>query len=246
MTDKILEVKKKKEFSQLPDSIILRALELSKGDIKKARAFLRKYFGIFMTNKVLKLKSEDILRSHISSKGRAYDFFYKTLFPLDLKLKTIIDLGCGVNGFSYGSLKNLLGDVSYVGLEATGQLVDRMNSFFKENQFNHAKTIRMDLFELNEIENIIRSTESPKAIFLFQVIDALEGLERNFSKRLLLSLKESISMEDVILITMPMKSISGNKLFESKRGWLRWFLEEHFVVEEFFLDSERIFRCKKL
>ncbi len=43
----IREVKKKKEFSGLPDSVVARALGESDDDIKKARSLLRKYFGVF-------------------------------------------------------------------------------------------------------------------------------------------------------------------------------------------------------
>ena len=54
----IREVKKKKEFSGLPDSVVKRALAESGDDVKEARSLLRKYFGVFLTNRVLKGKGD--------------------------------------------------------------------------------------------------------------------------------------------------------------------------------------------
>lgn len=243
--NKVSEVKKKKGFSQLPDSLVKRALVLSKEDVSGARSLLRKYFGVFLTNKVLKLKGGEVLRSHISSKDRDYSFFYDKLFE-DKNFKSVVDIGCGVNGFSYGFLSKILGEVSYTGIEAVGQLVDKTNVFFKGEGFEKAHALCLDVFDLEKVREIMRGTESPKAILMFQVIDALEGFEKDFSKKLLLMVKEEISENDLIIISMPMKSISGKKSFEAKRGWLKWFLDENFVVEESFINNERIFTCRKL
>jgi hypothetical protein len=110
----IFLVKKKKDFSMLPDSIVKQALESSGGDVKLARSFLRKYFGVFLTNKVLKPKDlndwQTILRTHISSKKRNYDFFYHEIFSdKNLNFSSVIDFGCGMNGFSTLPIKSLSG-----------------------------------------------------------------------------------------------------------------------------------------
>ena len=65
------KVKQKREFSQLPDSIIERALKKSDGDVKEARSILRKYFGVFLTNKVLKMSGEELLKIHFSKRNIA-------------------------------------------------------------------------------------------------------------------------------------------------------------------------------
>ena len=43
---KIEQVKKKREFSKLPNTIVERALNHCKGEIKETRAFLRKYLNL--------------------------------------------------------------------------------------------------------------------------------------------------------------------------------------------------------
>ncbi len=240
----ILKVKKKKEFSLLPSSLVERALRLSNEDVKSARALLRKFFGVFLTNKVLKLESEEVLRSHISSKGREYSGFYEKIFS-GVSPISILDIGCGVNGFSYSYLNNFLSGINYLGLEAVGQLVNKTNHFFEDKSYKNAKVVLGDIFDLDNITRLLREIESPRAILLFQVIDALESFERDSSKKLLLTIHKEIKKEDLVVISMPMKSISGRNKFEARRNWLRYFLEENFSIEEFFLGDERIFRCRK-
>jgi hypothetical protein len=245
MKNLILEVKKKKEFCLLPDSLVERSLILSKQDIKMARALLRKYFGVFLTNKIYKLKDKEILKNHISSKNRDYSCFYSEIFKEISNLNTVVDLGCGVNGFSYSFLKERFKDLDYIGIEAVGQLVDKMNLFFRENKYPRAKALCLDLFDFEGLKSIFEKIEGPKAFCLFQIIDALEGFEKDYSKKLLLEIKQQCSLKDYIIISMSMKSISGKNKFEAKRGWLRWFLEENFHLQEFFINNERIFICRK-
>ena len=140
------EVKKKREFSGLPDSVVLRALNESGDDIKESRKLLRKYFGVFLTNKVIKGKG-DLLKVHMSSKKRNYEEFYSGIFDVVGDVKSVIDLGCGVNGFSYEFLPK---GVEYIGVEAAGQLVGYMNDFFEAEDFD-AKAIEGDLFDVDNV-----------------------------------------------------------------------------------------------
>ncbi len=243
----ILEVKKKKEFSELPDAIVERALFSSKNNIKETRSLLRKYFGVFMTNKVIKGKNEEILKSHISSKKRDYQILYLKICEIvGGKIESIIDLGCGANGFSYPFLLDKFGEINYLGVEATGQITKSTNNFFKSKNFTSAKLICEDIFDLENIKKIANSTKSPKIIFIFQVIDALESAERNFSKKLLLEIKENVGSHDFIIISNSLKSISGRKEFYSNRDWLKNFLRENFlVIETFNLFDEEFLVVKK-
>lgn len=241
----ISDVKKKKEFSGLPDSVVERALTLNKDNIKETRAFLRKYFGVFLTNKVIKGRDENILASHISSKKRDYLEFYSRIFENEKNFKSVLDIGCGANGFSYGFLKKVIGDVNYLGLEASNQIIESTNQFFKTNNFSSAKCVQFDILELDSLLATLKSNKSPKAIFLFQVIDALEKLEPNFSKILLKKISENLKEEDLIVISNPTKSISGKNKFFNKRNWLADFFEENFkIVDSFEMFDEELFLLK--
>ena len=236
----IEDIKQKKEFSKLPESIVERAAQLSKNDVKESRSLLRKYFGVFLTNKIFKgkLSADGMLKSHLSSKKRNYPEFYKSIFS-DIKgVESIIDLGCGANGFSYSYLKNILGSVDYLGIEAAGQLVEHMNKYFGKEGF-FAEIIKRDLFDIDFILDILKRQKKNKVVFLFQVVDALENLEKNFSKKFILDISKEC---EKIVVSLPTESLGGKKGFVVQRKWFTDFLKENFKIEkDFSVDGERIF-----
>jgi len=242
----VLEVKKKREFAGLPDSIVSRAVDLSSGDVKVARALLRKYFGVFLTNRVLHFarsqitghKSQEILEVHISSKKRDYGEFYERIFSVVGDAGSVVDLGCGVNGFSYKYLPN---DVSYVGVEAVKQLVDLTNVYFREEDYD-GRVVYLDLFDVEGVKGVLKSCKKPRVVFMFQVVDALEGLERNFSKRFISEIAEECEW---IVLTLSMESLSGRNKFVVQRKWLLDFLKSNFLIEgDFTSRGERIIILK--
>lgn len=231
------EVRKKKEFSGLPESVVLRALGESKNDIKEARSLLRKYFGVFLTNRVLKKKGSK-LEFHISSKKRDYEEFYSGIFEGIDNVGSVVDLGCGANGFSYEFLP---GVPEYVGVEAAGQLVSQMNEFFVENKFD-AKAICGDLFDLDLVGGVLDEAKKDRICFLFQVVDALESVERNFSKKLISFVMERC---EVLVISLPLVSLGGRKRFAVDRKWLTDFLDAEFMTEkDFDMFGERVLVVK--
>jgi len=237
----ISEIKKKREFSGLPDSIVERAAEMAKGDVKESRALLRKYFGVFLTNKVLKGKG-DLLKAHMSSRKREYGKFYEDIFSGVDGVGSVVDLGAGLNGFSYEYLKSVIGDVDYLAVEAAGQEVEHMNKYFEENGFS-AKAIIGDLFEVENVLKILRKQKKPRVVFLFQVVDALENLERDFSKKFIMEIGEEC---EKIVISLPTESLGGRKKFAVQRKWIMDFLEENFIIEkDFSRNGERIIVLRK-
>ena len=138
-------ITKKKEFSQLPKRDVELALSkfdnreyLDEEKIKLTRDFLRKVFSAFTSRKLLSLKDKNpewVLKKHFSTKERFlyYEELYKKLFSRIKGNINIIDLGAGVNGFSYEYLKNINSSVKYIGVEAIGQLVDLTNNYFSKN-----------------------------------------------------------------------------------------------------------------
>jgi len=238
------EVKRKREFSELPNSLIEKALEAKKGDVKETRAFLRKYFGVFLTNKVLKLEDEEILKRHVSSKERNYSDIYGRI--LSGNERTVIDLGAGVNGFSFPFIKKKSQEARYIGIEATGQLARKMQKYFEKNKFD-AEAVCLDLFESEEVMKIIRKENKQRAIFLFNVIDALESFEWNYSKKLLTAIKREMGEEDRIIISFPTQSLSGKRKFFAKRDWLIDFLKENFVlIDDFEFSGEKFLVVGKM
>ena len=76
---------------------------------------------------------------------------------------------------------------------------------------------------------------------MFQLVDALEKMERDFSKKLLLKLKNLLSQKDYIVISFPIESLSGKTKFIIQRKWLvKFIIEEFNLITDFKLFGERI------
>ena len=247
MVNLIEEVKKKKEFSGLPNSLVesvLKEFEYevdNKTKVKETRAKLRKYFGVFLTNKVVKPKDienyEAILKSHKSSAKRDYNDFYRKLFDVK-KFETVIDLGCGANGFSYPYLLEENGKIRYVGVEASNILVKNMNDFFKRENYN-AEAVWLDLLELNKVKKLIEQSKGNKCILCFQVIDALERLEENYGSKFLEEILSLMSRKDLLIVSFPTSNLSGRRELAAKRNWVVKFLEDKAKVKEISMYEEK-------
>jgi len=236
--NKILDVKRKREFSCLPDSVVSRALEVSRGDVKEARRLLRKYFGVFLTNRVLKGKDEGVLEYHFSSKKRDYGELYSKIFEGLGDFNSVVDLGCGVNGFSIREILKNSKIKQYWGVEASGQIVDSLNEFFKGVREVEAEAFCFDLFDLDRVRRVLRGAKIPRIVFMFQLVDALENMKRNFSRELLIEVAKNC---ESIVLTLSTESIGGKKKFVVKRKWMVDFLRANFnILKDFEISGERV------
>jgi hypothetical protein len=240
----------KKEFSELPKKEIEKAFgkfekrQTSADEkIRLTRDLLRKIYFSFgsrklLNPKILEKKSvEQILNKHFSTKERLpyYEEVYGRIFGNEKEKLTVFDLGAGINGLSYKYFKN---KPKYVAVEAVGQLVKLMNSYFeKENLSGRAKAIHLSLFELEKIKSLLKKEKGKKVVFLFKTIDSLEVIERDFSKKFL---KEVSLLTDKIVVSFPTRSLIKKVRFKAKRSWLINFLEENFnVLDDFEISGER-------
>ena len=140
----------------------------------------------------------------------------------------IIDLGAGVNGFSY---KFFPKKVSYLGIESLGQLVNSMNAYFKSEKFRNAKAVHLSLFELKKLLKLIKKEKGKKIVFLFKVLDSLEALQKDYSKKLL---KETVPLIERTVISFATKSMNRRKKIFSDREWIVSFIKNNFkILEEF-------------
>ena len=251
MKKEILEkIREKREFSQLPEIDIKLAYEnfakrqcSEEEKIKLTKELLRENFSAFVSKKLLSLKNKEpewILRKHISTRERLFHYkeIYERIFS-GLNKASVIDLGSGINGFSYNFLKKY--NVNYVAVESVGQLVDLMNFYFEKEKLK-ASAINESLFNEKKILGIIKKQEKPRVVFLFKVIDALEKIKHDYSKKLILDIAP---LADKFVLSFATKSLGNRRTFHAKRNWIFDFIKENFkILDDFKIGGERylIFR----
>jgi hypothetical protein len=252
MNKKIInKIRAKREISQLCEGDIEKAYSIfenedipEKEKIDLTKELLRKVFSAFMSKKLLSLKDKEpewILRKHVSTKERLpfYEEVYRNIFS-EIKKASVIDLGAGINGFSYGFFNKLNLDINYTAIESVGQLVNLMNFYFTKKKIK-GKAIHESLFNLGKIKEIIKK-KKPKIVFLFKIIDVLEMIKKDYSKNLI---KEIIPFTDLMVASFSMMSFKNKKPFFAKRKWFLQFIKENFkVLKDFEIGGERYFIFK--
>lgn len=245
----IKKIIEKKEFSKLPSKDVEIAFEKFDKPInseyqklKLTRAFLRKVYSSFSSRKLLNIKDKNaewVLKKHKSTKERLpyYEEIYGRILNNE---KTIIDLGAGVNGFSYDYFKDK--NINYIATEAVGQLVDLMNFYFEKEKIK-GKAFHISLFDLKKTKQLIKKTKEPRIILLFKVIDSLEVMERNYSKEIL---EELVGLSNKIVLSFPTKSLGKRQTFAARRNWILYFIKDNFkALDEFEFGGEKYICFKR-
>jgi hypothetical protein len=248
------KITEKKEFSQLPEKDVEMSFKIfekrQEGDeekIRLTRDLLRKVFSGFSSSKLFSLKNKSpewILRKHLSTRERFsyYVEVYRRILRGFNKQVNIIDLGAGVNGFSYDFFKKAGFSISYLGVEAVGQLVDLMNSYFEKIQGN-ARAEHLSLFDLEKIEDILKKTKKPRVVLMFKIIDSLEMLKRDYSKELLIQVSK---LSERIILSFATESMIKRKSFKVNRKWILDFCKENFKIkDDFEIAGERYIVLEK-
>ena len=250
----IQKITSKREFSQLPKKDVEMAFSHfekrqtgNEEKVRLTRELLHKVFGAFGSRKLLIQKGRDsewILGKHLSTRERLpyyREIYERILKGLGRKI-SILDLGSGVNGFSYKYFREIGFDVDYTGVEAIGQFVELTDNYFKNNKIK-AKAFHLSLFQLDEIKKLIKKTERPRVVFLFKVLDSLEMLKRDYSKEIVSAISP---IADRTIVSFATESMIKRKKFMAKRAWFLDFLEENFsVLDNFEIGKERYFVFKK-
>lgn len=262
MKELIEKIKQKKEFSELPEKDIEIAFWKFDKDrysdeekVKLTRNLLRKVYSGFGGKRILSFKgksAKEILEKHLSTRERFpnYEEIYGRLLKWFDKNKnlSVIDLGAGVNGFSYGFFKKIgFKKIHYLSVEAVGQLAEITKDFFEKENID-AESHHESLFDKEKIYSLMKKQKSPKIIFMFKVIDSLETMKRDYTKEFLEDMKDFLSKEDVVVISFATESWYKRKKFFANRKWLIDFLEDNFdFADDFSTTGERyiVFRKKQ-
>lgn len=246
----ILEEKKYNEKS--------KEFDLLKKYIRKK---LREVHGVFSKNNLGKEKKKkllinlvddekkenslkEILSSHQSTFERIdyYIPLYKKIFEEEhKKIKKIIDLGCGYNPFSY----KLMGfsekeNPEYLAVDINTEEMEFIKCFFEKEKIS-GKCLTLDLSKKENLEVLKKESEKSDICFMFKLLDSLESKKRGSSKELI----ESVNSKKII-VSFPLKTISGKSEIKGKRKWFEKIIAQNgFLVDEFVVGPEKYYVLKR-
>ncbi len=221
--------------------------------VKKARANLRKVYGLFRTEKAateelltkLNLKKDrmelikKLLAAHSSTKERLpiYRRLYKDIFALAGRPKSIIDLGCGLNPFSYPYMN--LTHLTYYAYDLNEEEISSLNYYFKilhkENKLFLGEAKVVNLFSAEQLK--------PADIcFLFKMTDILDQGKGHKATE---SVIRKVPVK-VVVVSFPTRTMSGKRMNYPRRKWMELMcgrLNYTFKIIEF--SNELFYVIKK-
>lgn len=212
-------IKKKKELMGLADSIIKDALysylsknkislkKVSSRDIKLIVKEIRKKLRLMTGQFQVSDKKENLLLSHSSTKERMENYHVIEEVISSLNIKSILDLGCGLNPLSIAN-KN----IRYYAVDIRQDEVDIINNHFKSKGIQGEAFI----YDLRKLENKLPEAD---ICLILKVFDVLEKKGHKLAERI-------INFIDCkyFLISFSTKTLSGKSMNHPQRGWIERLL----------------------
>lgn len=211
--------------------------------VKSVRSQLRRVYGLFRDNpkerKTIvqelvvaprqKRNSliQQILSTHSSTRERLpiYEQLYAKIFSITGKPKVILDLGCGINPFSFPYMK--LKECSYYAYDLNEEEIESINQYFqllhKENPSFSGKAIVADILKV----------KLPVAdlCFLLKMTDVIDqGKGHKKTEELL----KRIPARHIV-VSFATKTMSGKEMTAPRRSWMEWLCKrlgwEYLILE---------------
>ncbi|MDO8508462.1 MAG: hypothetical protein Q7S27_02135 [Nanoarchaeota archaeon] len=250
--DLILKIKEKKELQGLADSIIEEALQtyfikhnlasknLRPSEIKiivkdirsqlrnltgRFQSSIKKRAGLLRENNII-----DLLKTHSSTKERLN--YYPVLKDLIKKLnvKSILDLGCGLNPIALASPK-----ITYYASDIKEDDLKLVQYFFQKNSIK-GKTF---IYDIRKITSDIPKTD---LCILFKVLDIADKNKYHLAKMVF----ENISSK-YILVSFATKTLSQKAMRSPKRRWFEYLINKlDLSYDVFSSDNEIFYLIKKI
>ena len=237
---------KLKKFLIKHEPKTLSRSEKYKKIIKIIRAELRKVYGVYTTketklrNECLKNKDYDtILKSHLSTKERLgiYLTLYKKIWNITGKPKSILDLACGMNPFSFKYME--LKKVKYFAIELSNEDCEFINQFFKQENIN-GKAKAMDLLKIKE-KNIFEKFPQFDVAFLFKFLDTTIIKSQKIAELFIKSIPAKW-----IIVSFSTKTIGQRKMKKTERNWILKMCEKlGYEVKVLKFENEIFYVIKK-
>lgn len=237
------EIITSKKYSNLSKDLINKLIDeelpkykSNKDIIKSVKNRLHQLHGIYKNDKSDQVSSklleeemyDKILMLHTSTKERLNDYskFYKDIFEVTGKPKTILDLACGYNPFSLSYLN--IKDIEYYAYDINEETNELLNKYFKkENIKGYAKVLDLS----SNIPN-----EKVDLTLILKFLPLLKKEEQ-------LNLLDNLNTK-YIVISFPTKSVSGKNV-GMKQNYTNNFKEliinKYNILKEIEYDNEIVF-----
>ena len=239
-------VKSKKVLSHLDDSFVERKVleyltkhtiiltdlrsKQTKEVVKALREELHEVYGVFWDHKRKGTSFETFLKSHTSSLERFsfYSYIYSKIFSFTGKPTTLLDLGCGLNPFSYSYLGC---SPRYYGVELSTDDCEIIQEYFRKENIS-GDCVSLDL----SLDYKKLSSYTVDVVFLFKILDFLpfEGISWIFDH----------VRTTYFVVSFPTKSLCG-KRFATRRTWFEKYLKKFTVLCTFSISNEIFYVLKK-
>lgn len=211
---------------------------------REVRKQLREVYGVFFTSNYTNKREEYIqeliqtndenarqavLELHRSTSERLHEYplLYQRLYKhLDNPPKSILDLGCGFNPFSYAYLPN---KPAYHCADIACADLQLIQEYLNEQKIT-SSTHCIDLTDTKKVQQL----PTVDVAFAFKVFDSLETRSRDVTKELL----EAIPAKTIIA-SFPTKSIGQRKTIGPREWFMQLITEKS--VKEVTLDNEQFF-----
>ena len=229
------QLKRSKEFEQL---------------FKTIRKNLRKAYGMFqrelidretLLNEIKNLKDLEghkrILETHQSTTERLpyYDEIYKKIFAITGQPESILDLGCGLNPFSYPWLNC---EPSYYASDISPEDTHFIDEYFEKMDIDGEATPA----NLNDIEkeDVLAVFPHVDACFMFKVLDAVVT-KPTLAEKLITSIDA-----DWIVVSFSTVTLSGKPMTKKRRLWIEKMSERlGYQFQTFQVPNEIFYLIRK-
>ena len=227
----IKEIKKKKELSDIPDSLVSEVLSryLNKNKIpsklsakeqkvvvKEIRAELRNYVGRFQvkssSKKRIKLleenKIKELLKTHSSTKERIKDYDVLNSLIQKANPKSILDLGCGLNPIAIAKP-----GIYYHAMDIKEEELNLIKKFFKSHKVI-GKTYLSDIRSRGGFP-------STELTLILKVLDIIDTKGHANATNLMKKIKSQY-----IIASFSTHTLSGKPMRFPQRKWFEELLEK--------------------
>lgn len=209
----ILEkIKQKPELQGIDNYIVSSAIDkyLKKNSIpfKNLENFKEKEIKILVKDVRAQLRFISGQFFVISEKERADNYNKVKEILSSLNVKSILDIGCGLNPLFLAS-----NDIEYHAIDINTSYIDKINSFFKKKGIKG----RAFIYDLREIKPL--SLPMADICLALKVFDVIEKSGHKLAEKII----KSIGCK-YFLISFPTKTLSGKPMVHPQRGWIERLL----------------------